>query len=185
MMNRSFVAHLKYAFMPPEGSREAIIYKGVYQGVGLSYHHFNPQLGNPVSAYLFQGATIKNLSSRLSLNYEWNLGLTYGWKSYDEKNHPENRVIGSKLTAYLDADIYLRWMLSRQCDLNLGATFTHYSNGNTSIPNAGLNVVGARGCGISRSGAPGSARAWRQPTVPTPYQALMALPASTLILSIT
>ena len=120
MMNRSFVAHLKYAFMPPEGSREAIIYKGVYQGVGLSYHHFNPQLGNPVSAYLFQGATIKNLSSRLSLNYEWNLGLTYGWKSYDEKNHPENRVIGSKLTAYLDADIYLRWMLSRQCDLNLG-----------------------------------------------------------------
>ena len=99
MMNRSFVAHLKYAFMPPEGSREAIIYKGVYQGVGLSYHHFNPQLGNPVSAYLFQGATIKNLSSRLSLNYEWNLGLTYGWKSYDEKNHPENRVIGSKLTA--------------------------------------------------------------------------------------
>ena len=144
MMNRSFVAHLKYAFMPPEGSREAIIYKGVYQGVGLSYHHFNPQLGNPVSAYLFQGATIKNLSSRLSLNYEWNLGLTYGWKSYDEKDHPENRVIGSKLTAYLDADIYLRWMLSRQCDLNLGATFTHYSNGNTSIPNAGLNVVGAR-----------------------------------------
>ena len=120
MMNRSFVAHLKYAFMPPEGSREAIIYKGVYQGVGLSYHYFNPQLGNPVSAYLFQGATIKNLSSRLSLNYEWNLGLTYGWKSYDEKNHPENRVIGSKLTA------------------------THYSNGNTSIPNAGLNVVGAR-----------------------------------------
>ena len=55
MMNRSFVAHLKYAFLPPEGSQEAIIYKGVYQGAGLSYHHFNPQLGNPVSAYLFQG----------------------------------------------------------------------------------------------------------------------------------
>lgn len=144
MMNRSFVAHLKYAFLPPEGSQEAIIYKGVYQGAGLSYHHFNPQLGNPVSAYLFQGATIATLSKRLSLNYEWNLGLTYGWKSYDEKEHPENRVIGSKLTAYLDAELYLRWMLSRQCDLNIGVSFAHYSNGNTSIPNAGLNVVGAR-----------------------------------------
>ena len=88
-MNRSFVAHLKYAFLPPEGSQEAIIYKGVYQGAGLSYHHFNPQLGNPVSAYLFQGATIATLSRRLSFNYEWNLGLTYGWKSYDEKDHPE------------------------------------------------------------------------------------------------
>ena len=144
MMNRSFVAHLKYAFLPPEGSQEAIIYKGVYQGAGLSYHHFNPQLGNPVSAYLFQGATIATLSRRLSFNYEWNLGLTYGWKSYDEKDHPENRVIGSKLTAYLDAELYLRWMLSRQWDLNIGASFAHYSNGNTSIPNAGLNVVGAR-----------------------------------------
>ena len=144
MMNRSFVAHLKYAFQPPEGSQEAIIYKGVYQGAGLAYHHFNPQLGNPVSAYIFQGATIATLSSRLSLNYEWNLGLTYGWKSYDEKDHPENHVIGSKLTAYIDAEVYLRWMLSRQCDLNLGASFVHYSNGNTTIPNAGLNVAGAR-----------------------------------------
>jgi opacity protein-like surface antigen len=101
-------------------------------------------LGNPISAYLFQGATIKCLSSRLSLNYEWNLGLTYGWKSYDEKDHPENRVIGSKLTAYLDADIYLRWMLSRQFDLNIGLTASHFSNGNTSMPNAGLNVASAK-----------------------------------------
>jgi hypothetical protein len=144
MMNHSFVARLKYAFLPPEDSQEAIIYKGVYQGVGLAYHHFNPQLGNPVSAYIFQGATIKTLSPRLSLNYEWDFGITYGWKPFDEKDHPENRVIGSKMTAYIDADVYLRWMLSRQCDLNLGATITHYSNGNTSIPNAGLNVLGVR-----------------------------------------
>jgi hypothetical protein len=101
-------------------------------------------LGNPVSLYLFQGATVKTLSQRLSLNYEWDFGLTYGWKTYDRDTNPENRVIGSKLTAYIDLGFYLRWMLSRNWDLNIGASVTHYSNGNTSIPNAGLNAVGAK-----------------------------------------
>lgn len=143
-MNHSFVARLKYAFAPPEGSEQAIIYKGMYQGAGLAIHSFNSQLGNPVSLYVFQGATIKTLAERLSLNYEWDFGLTYGWKSYDKTTHPENRVIGSKMTAYIDLGLYLRWMLSKNWDLNVGATVTHYSNGNTSIPNAGLNVVGAK-----------------------------------------
>lgn len=143
-MNHSFVARLKYAFAPPEDSEQALIYKGVYQGAGLAFHRFNPQLGNPVSLYLFQGATIKTLSQRLSLNYEWDFGVTYGWKTYDKQTNPENRVIGSKLTAYIDFGIYLRWMLSRYWDLNVGATVSHYSNGNTAIPNAGLNAVGAK-----------------------------------------
>ena len=143
-MNHSFVARLKYAFAPPEDSEQALIYKGVYQGAGLAFHSFNPQLGNPVSLYLFQGATVKTLSQRLSLNYEWDFGLTYGWKTYDRDTNPENRVIGSKLTAYIDLGFYLRWMLSRNWDLNIGASVTHYSNGNTAIPNAGLNAVGAK-----------------------------------------
>ena len=143
-MNHSFLAKLKYAFAPPENSEQALIYKGVYQGVGLAIHDFNPQLGNPVSAYIFQGATIKTLASRLSLNYEWDFGLTYGWKAHDWETNPENRVIGSKMTAYIDVDIYLRWMLSKNWDVNIGASLTHYSNGNTSIPNAGLNVVATK-----------------------------------------
>ena len=143
-MNHSFLVKVKYAFAPPEKSEQALVYKGVYQGVGLSVHDFNPQLGNPVSAYIFQGATIKTLARRLSLNYEWDFGLTYGWKPHDWESNPENRVIGSKMTAYIDVDLYLRWILSKHWDLNLGATLTHYSNGNTSIPNAGLNVVAAK-----------------------------------------
>jgi hypothetical protein len=101
-------------------------------------------LGNPVSAYLFQGATIATLAKRLSLNYEWDFGLTYGWKPYDKDKHPENHVIGSKMTAYINANVYLRWALSNHWDLNLGGAFTHYSNGNTSMPNAGLNAFEGR-----------------------------------------
>ena len=143
-MNHAFTAKVKYAFAPPSGSREAALYKGVYQGVGLAYHDLNPQLGHPLSLFLFQGATIKTLARRLSLNYEWNLGLTYGWKKYDAESHPDNRVIGSKMTAYINLDFYLRYMLSKAWDLNLGASITHFSNGNTSIPNAGLNIGGIK-----------------------------------------
>ncbi len=140
-MNHSFVTHLKYSFSPPELSEQARIYKGVYQGVGLAFHNINSHLGNPVSLYVFQGATIKTLSERLALNYEWDLGLTYGWKPHDWEENPENHVIGSKMTAYIDLGLYLRWTLSNAWDINVGADLTHYSNGNTTIPNAGLNVA--------------------------------------------
>lgn len=141
-MNHAMSYHLKYAFSAAEGTKEASLYPGAYQGVGVSWHEFNPQLGNPVSVYLFQGARIAKLSPRLSLNYEWNLGLTFGWNPYDMETNPSNVSIGSKVTAYLDVDLYLRWMLSRHLDLNIGGTLTHFSNGNTSMPNFGLNVAG-------------------------------------------
>ena len=143
-MNHAFTAKVKYAFAPPSGSMEAKLYKGVYQGVGLAYHDLNPQLGHPVSLFLFQGATIKTIAKRLSFDYEWNLGLAYGWKKYDSKDHPDNRVIGSKMTAHINVDLYLRYRLSKAWDLNLGASITHYSNGNTSVPNAGLNIAGIK-----------------------------------------
>ena len=143
-MNHAFTAKVKYAFAPPPGSMEAARYKGVYQGVGLAWHDLNPQLGHPLSLFLFQGATIKTLAPRLSLDYEWNLGLAYGWKKYDAVSNPDNRVIGSKMTAHISVDFYLRYRLSKQWDLNLGASVTHYSNGNTSIPNAGLNIAGLK-----------------------------------------
>lgn len=143
-MNHAFTVKVKYAFAPPSGSMEAAHYKGVYQGVGLAWHDLNPQLGHPLSLFLFQGATIKTLAPRLSLDYEWNLGLAYGWKKYDAVSNPDNRVIGSRMTAHISVDFYLRYRLSKQWDLNLGASVTHYSNGNTSIPNAGLNIAGLK-----------------------------------------
>ena len=143
-MNHAFTARLKYAFQLPEGSVKASIYKDAYQGVGVAYHDFNPQLGNPVSVFLFQGARIKRFAPWLSLNYEWNLGLTFGWHPYNPETNPDNKVIGSRVTAYIDADLYLKWRLANWLDFNIGPSFIHFSNGNTTIPNAGLNVIGAR-----------------------------------------
>ena len=48
-MNHATTYKLKYAFMEDPNSPIAQIYKGAYQGIGLAYHEFNPQLSNPVS----------------------------------------------------------------------------------------------------------------------------------------
>lgn len=143
-MNHDMGYHLKYAFSAPEESEQARIYRDAYQGIGVAYNNFNPQLGNPVSVYLLQGARIASLSNRLALNYEWNLGLAFGWNPYNEERNPDNRVIGSKVTAYIGLDLYLRWILSRHVDLNFGINAAHYSNGNTQFPNLGLNTVALR-----------------------------------------
>ena len=140
-MNHNTGFRLKYAFSAPEQSEEARIFRDAYQGIGIGYNDFNPQLGNPLSVFLLQGARIASLSNRLSLNYEWNLGLAFGWHPYNEETNPDNKVIGSRVTAYIGLDFYLRWIMSRHVDLNLGVGVAHYSNGNTQYPNLGLNTA--------------------------------------------
>lgn len=140
-MNHNMSYHLKYAFSAPEQSSEARIYRDAYQGIGVSFNKFNPQLGNPVNVYLLQGARIASIGNQVSLNYEWNLGLAFGWKPYDEMENPDNHVIGSKVTAYIGLDMYARWILSRYVDIKFGIGAAHYSNGNTQYPNLGLNTA--------------------------------------------
>lgn len=144
-MQRSLSAHLRYALLPSEGSHTDRIYRGVYQGIGAAYYNFGnaEQLGNPVAIYLFQGARIARISPHVSLNYEWNFGISYGWKPYDEQNQ-QNIMMGSKLNAYLNVDFYFLWRLTREIDLTAGVALTHFSNGNTKFPNAGLNTGGLK-----------------------------------------
>ena len=64
------------------------------------------------------------------MNYEWNFGASFGWKPYDEYDNPENQIIGPKVNAYLNVNLYLKWALAPKVDLRIGATGSHFSNGN-------------------------------------------------------
>ena len=142
----SFAAHLKNSFKFRPNTCADRIYGGAYQGFGLAVTTFGDrkQLGDPVTFYVFQGARIARFNPRLSLNYEWNFGLSAGWKPYDNDYNSYNGAVGSRVNAYLNAGIYLNWSLSRYFDFIIGGDFTHFSNGNTKFPNAGLNAVGLR-----------------------------------------
>ena len=142
----SFAAHLKYSFKYRPNTCADRIYGGAYQGFGLAFTTFGDkkQLGDPMTFYVFQGARIARFNPRLSLNYEWNFGISAGWKPYDNDYNSYNGAVGSRVNAYLNAGIYLNWSLSRYFDFIIGGDFTHFSNGNTKFPNAGLNTTGAK-----------------------------------------
>lgn len=145
-IRHSFAAHLKYSFQfRPETWAERT-YGGAYQGIGVGAYSFGnkAEVGDPIALYLFQGARIVRFSSWLSFNYEWNFGLSFGWKPYNRDNNRFNVMIGSKMNAYINTNFYLNWMLSPQFDLTSGITLTHFSNGNTRFPNAGMNLMGLK-----------------------------------------
>ena len=142
----SFAAHLKYSFKFRPNTCADRIYGGAYQGFGISATTFGDkrQLGDPVTFYLFQGARIVQFNPRLSLNYEWNFGISAGWQPYDNDYNSYNGAVGSRMNAYINAGIYLNWAFSRYFDLIIGGDATHFSNGNTKFPNAGVNTTGAK-----------------------------------------
>ena len=127
-------ADVQYAFIIPGTS---------HQGIGLSVFSLfdHEDAGTPVSLYVFQGARIVRLSPHLSLDYEWNFGASFGWHRNEE--HPLNTIMGTKVNAYINGGFMLTWQ-DEDLTVSVGPEFTHYSNGQTELPNAGLNVVGLR-----------------------------------------
>lgn len=139
--------HLKYAFSYGESTEMGRMYPGAYQGVGVGLNAFcsSHEFMAPVSVYLFQGAPIKRFSRRLSLGYEWNFGASFGWhkSSYDD-DFESNLIVGSKVNAVINLGLLLDYKLTPSLTLRGGIEGTHFSNGNTSLPNPGVNTLGLR-----------------------------------------
>lgn len=139
--------HLKYAFSYGESTRTGRMYPGAYQGVGLGVNAFctSHEAMLPVSVYLFQGAPIKRFSRRFSLGYEWNFGASFGWhKSSYDRDFESNLIVGSKVNAVINLGLLLDYKLTSSLTLRGGIEGTHFSNGNTSLPNPGVNTLGLR-----------------------------------------
>lgn len=133
--------HLRYSFQRPNSGRTS----SVYQGVGVSANTFfiPRQIGNPIGLYVFQGAPFAVLSPKLSLDYEWNFGASFGWKKTNTGNDlRSNLVVGSSTNAYLNLGFKLTYAISPGLLLSGGLDLSHYSNGNTSWPNPGVNIAG-------------------------------------------
>lgn len=147
-INASASAHIQYAFRFPSASRLGRIMPSAYQGVGVApYTFFNHEvMGTPVAFYVFQGAEVARFAESLSLDYEWNFGASAGWH--------RNLVVGTKVNAYINLGLMLKWQpglcSSAFCRSLDGWTFaagldmTHFSNGDTTLPNVGTNIIGAR-----------------------------------------
>lgn len=130
--------HARYAFSFRKDSRMGELFPTVYQGIGLGaytlYHH--NYVGTPLAIYVLQGAQIAEFSDKLSLDYEWNLGYSWGWRPNDAMNSKGNIIINIALP--------LIWHVAPKWEISLTPDFTHISNGDTSFSNNGANGFGLR-----------------------------------------
>ena len=151
LLKQSASVHLKYGFQFSPSTRLGRMYPNCYQGIGIAYQTFfdSDNYGEPLLVYAFQHARICRISNRLGLDYEWDFGLSTGWKPYHKEHNPLNKVVGSKMNAYINLNFLFDWHLNKDWSLDCGVGLTHFSNGNTHSPNAGVNIVSAR-IGVSR-----------------------------------
>lgn len=141
----SFGIAYKGGFRFNPDTKEGMLYKGLYQGIGLGLKTFQqPELmGEPVMAYVFQGAPFHHFGSRFHLGYEWKFGIAAGW-------HHETVIaydglapaISTAVTAHMGVALKMSYDLTDRWSLALALEAIHHSNGNTSWRNAGLNAAG-------------------------------------------
>lgn len=111
----------------------------VYQGGGVGIHSFfaDDMMGSPVSFYILQGAPLLQICKGLTFGYEWNFGLSTGWKD-------NASVIVSPINAYINVAVLFDWKINRYWSLIFGPEYTHFSNGDTMFPNGGANTINFR-----------------------------------------
>lgn len=148
-IDTSFSGGIRGAFSLNPYSAEGMAYRGLYQGIGIDARSFLSEslLGTPWSVYAFQGAPIVNITPRLSLDYEWKFGAAFGWKHYYGKydfgyDNSDNTAVSTPVTAHMALGLKFRYALSTVVKLSAGIEATHFSNGNTSYPNGGVNTLG-------------------------------------------
>lgn len=109
-------------------------------GVGIHSAQFMPvsEPGRPISIFgIF--STPRFRWNKISLNTDIGFGITFNWRPFNENSY--NIALGSKSTIYFDAGFSLEYKSEYGLLIDIGASFTHYSNGALKIPNLGINLV--------------------------------------------
>jgi hypothetical protein len=128
-------------------SRGGNIYDGMLNyptfGVGFLTYGFpqTGQLGEPNALYLFLNKPYKRWGNKYSFNYFIRLGMSYNWEPNDPAINPANLVLGSFRNLYISAGIEAEYNFTPRLSTSIGGAFAHFSNGQSSLPNAGMNLL--------------------------------------------
>lgn len=130
-----------FSFSP--NTRYGRLYPNVRQGIGVSVNNILPHssLGRPTNIYLYQRVKITG-DGWAWIEGEWNFGVSAGWSKYDPTSEIVNNAIGSKVNAMLGVGLSVVCRATDHWGLKATINAIHYSNGNTHLPNAGVNTVG-------------------------------------------
>ncbi|MDO5759912.1 MAG: acyloxyacyl hydrolase [Bacteroidota bacterium] len=125
-----------------DGSKDwHYLYNGFYYGAGVFHGRFNysKQIGNPFALYGLVGFNVWHTKS-FSLKVEMALGFSGIWQVYDNE-HRYNVAVSTPIESYIHGDVEGYFSLNPHWQINLGAKFIHFSNGNMRQPNKGINIL--------------------------------------------
>jgi len=110
-------------------------------GVSLFYYHLgnNDLFGQAIgiAPNIIFPVFSKN---RIDSNFQLGWGIAYVSKRFDPITNPENNALGSNINSLNTFKWQLGYQLNPRWKVNLGASFTHFSNGASQLPNFGINV---------------------------------------------
>ena len=117
-----------------------------YPSFGFGFLSYNfPQtdsLGKPNAFYMFLNAPFKRWN-KFSLNYIIRLGMSYNWEPADPVSNPFHAALGSYRNLYISAGTEGQYLIGEQLSASIGVKFAHFSNGQSSLPNAGISFSSA------------------------------------------
>ena len=97
-------------------------------------------LGKPNAFYMFYNAPFHRWKN-FRLNYIIRLGMSYDWEPNDPVSNPANLALGSFRNLYIAAGPEVQYYWGERVSVSAGLKFTHFSNGQSSLPNAGMNLL--------------------------------------------
>ncbi len=110
-------------------------------GVALSYFNFGDKeiFGGAVGA--MPNFTFKFLEKkRWHAHFRIGVGAAYLNRPYNVAHNPTNNAIGSYLNSMIGFRFGTGWYLNEKWTLQSSISYTHFSNGASTLPNLGLNV---------------------------------------------
>jgi hypothetical protein len=113
-------------------------------GISFSYATLgnDEKLGNEFAVFPYYHLRIIS-RKRFNLYHEMGLGFGYVTRTFDFENNYENIAVGSHMNAHYNVKLGANYRVYKNAFVNTGISFDHFSNGNTSNPNIGVNYVSA------------------------------------------
>ncbi|NJM14134.1 MAG: acyloxyacyl hydrolase [Bacteroidales bacterium] len=146
LINR-YVWPLELSVSKPSGTRAACRFLNGLTRYGLSLYYVNlgneNELGHLTSLKAFLKTRVYG-ARRFSLFVKSSLGWGYLSKIYQPLENPRNKLFSKHENIVFGIEGLVSCTLAEHINLNGGIVFNHFSNGQTKLPNKGMNVASAK-----------------------------------------
>ncbi|TNF49713.1 MAG: acyloxyacyl hydrolase [Bacteroidetes bacterium] len=117
------------------------LYKYPVVGVTAAYSSLGNRdiFGHEIALYGFFQTHLIN-KSKFQLNSQFGLGLGWATKHFDVNENYLNVAVGSGLNIHFNYKMGASYFLTERTGINLGLSFSHFSNANMAEPNLGINT---------------------------------------------